>query len=603
VSFSIPYQSLIIDGRGLTLRLRRRTVQRFGEFELDEGRRELRLRGREVVLQPRVFDLLEFLIRNRDRVVTKDELLQALWPGVIVADGAVHRAVSLARSALQQGSMEKAIRTQARVGYRFCAEVVDVDATELREVPEALVAARSSFDADDWEGACARFAAADDQTALEAADLERWSNALQFSGRMQDAIAPLERAVAAHAGAGDCRGAARAALQLANLELEGRKESVARGWRNRAASMLKGQDESREHGFLAWLTSRLAIFSGDMSEAEAQAKRAVEIGRRLDDPELEALGLNYQGLTYLARGEIARGVPLQDEAATAALSGQAGPWAGGMIFCAVIWGCVNRGDWRRANEWTEQFNRWVERQGVAPFPGLCRLHRAEVLTLRGELVEAERELLALRDVLSTSAPYAEGDLYRVLGELRMARGDLETADEAFRRAYELGWDPQPGHALLQVRQGKAPQALRALERCLEGRGWATMQRRTVLLAHLVVVAVAACELERARTALAELEAGSDAWSSPAVEALVHRARGELAFAEGRRAEAIAALRRAADLWRQVGSPLTVGSLRIRLAELLRADGDPETAELELAAAKSVFRRLGLPVGESYGGGR
>jgi ATP/maltotriose-dependent transcriptional regulator MalT len=181
----------------------------------------------------------------------------------------------------------------------------------------------------------------------------------------------------------------------------------------------------------------------------------------------------------------------------------------------------------------------------------------------------------------------------------MARGDLGGADKAFRQAYELGWDPQPGRALLQVRQGKADQALRALERSLESRSWATMQRRTVLLAHLVVVAVAAGETDRARAAMAELDADPDSWASPATEALVARARGELAFVEGRPIEAIAEIRRAADLWREVGSPLTVGSLRIRLAELLRAEGDVETAEMELAAAERLFRAVGLRASEIH----
>jgi tetratricopeptide (TPR) repeat protein len=375
--------------------------------------------------------------------------------------------------------------------------------------------------------------------------------------------------------------------------LESRNAAVAGGWRNRAATLLANQNQCREHGLLAWPTRRLAIFSGAMEEAEEQATLAVQIGRRLDDPEVEVLGLNYQALTYLAHGDVMRGVPLQDEAAAAVLSGRVGPWAGGVVFCAVIWGCLNRGDWQRANQWTEHFSRWVERQGVAPFPGLCRLYRAEILTMRGELAKAERELMALREVLSVGAPYAEGDLYRVLGDMRMARGDLEGADDAFRRAYELGWDPQPGRALLQVRQGKAAQALKALERSLESRSWASMQRRTMLLSHLVVVALEAGKPERERSALAELDADPELWASPALEALVTRARAELAQSEGRRTEAIAGVRRAIALWQEVGSSFAEGRLRIRLAELLRADDDPETAALELAAAERALREIGL----------
>ena len=564
-------------------------IYRFGEFELEETRRELRLRGREIALQPRVFDLLLHLVKQRDRLVTKDELLAALWPDVIVVDGAVHRAVSLARSALRQGKLADAIRTHARLGYRFCVDVVGEEAAETVAIPAALQRARRAFEDSDWGAACTALAEADGESALEVADLERWATASQFAGRTVDAVPPLERAVAAHAAVGDRRGAARAALQLANLEIERRATAVAQGWRNRAATLLAPVEESAEHGLLAWINSRLAIFAGNLEEALAQAARALDIGRRLDDPELEALAVNYQALAYLALGDMDRGVPLLDEAAATVLSGRVGPWAGGMVFCAVIWGCVNRGDWQRANEWIEHFQRWVERHGVAPFSALCRLHRAEVLTLRGDFEEAERELLDLRETLSTSAPYAEGDLYRVLGEVRLARGDLDGADAAFRSAYELGWDPQPGFALLQVKRGQADKALRALERCLNERSWAPRQRRGMILAHFVVVAVAAGELVRARETLAELEENTASWNPPSLAALAIRARAELAFAEGRHAEAIAGLRRAAGIWKDVGSPFNEGSLRVRTAEFLKADGDPEAAELELAAAERVFR--------------
>jgi DNA-binding winged helix-turn-helix (wHTH) protein/ATP/maltotriose-dependent transcriptional regulator MalT len=570
---------------------------RFGDFELEESRRELRLKGREIVLQPRVFDLLLFLIKHRDRVVSKDELLDTLWPDVIVADGAVHRAVSLARSALRQGGMADAVRTYSRQGYRFHVEDVNEGPARSACIPASLQRARAAFEAGAWDDACTALSEADGESALEAADLERWAAAAQYTGRMPEAVPPLERAVAAHAGAGDRRGAARVALQLANLELERRNPAVAQGWRKRAASLLAAVEESAEHGYLAWINSRLAIFAGDMEEAMTQADLTLEIARRLEDPELEALALNYQALTFLAVGDMERGVPLLDEAAATVLSGEVGPWVGGMIFCAVIWGCVNRGDWQRANEWTDQFNRWVEQNGVAPFPGLCRLHRAEILTVRGYFAEAERELLAVREILSATAPYAEGDCYRVLGEVRLARGDLDGAESAFCRAYELGWNPQPGYALLQVKQGKAAQALKELERCLKDASWASQQRRGTILAHCVVVAVVAGELERASELLTELEEDTQSWNPPALEAQAVRARAELAFARREHTEAIAGLRRAARIWQEVGSPFNEGSIRIRLAEFLKADGDADTAELELTAAKRVFRGIGLAQGE------
>ena len=91
----------------------------FPAFEIDENQREFRARGRVVRLQPKVFDLLSYLATHRNRVVPKDELLRAVWPGVIVSDGSLQRAISLARSALEDAGVENAIRTFPRQGYRM----------------------------------------------------------------------------------------------------------------------------------------------------------------------------------------------------------------------------------------------------------------------------------------------------------------------------------------------------------------------------------------------------------------------------------------------------------------------------------------------------
>ena len=98
------------------------TTFRFGACELDESRRSLTTHGRELKLQPLVFDLLCYLVRQRERVVTKDELLEALWPRAIVVDNALQRVVSLARIALTEAGLTDAIRTYPRHGYRFCLD-------------------------------------------------------------------------------------------------------------------------------------------------------------------------------------------------------------------------------------------------------------------------------------------------------------------------------------------------------------------------------------------------------------------------------------------------------------------------------------------------
>ncbi|MCG8592122.1 MAG: AAA family ATPase, partial [Proteobacteria bacterium] len=98
-------------------------IYRFSDFELDEAAWELRREGRVVDVQPKALAVLFFLVEHRDRVVSKGELVDALWPGVAVTDSSVLRAISLARLAIGDRGREPAwIRTIARRGYRFCGE-------------------------------------------------------------------------------------------------------------------------------------------------------------------------------------------------------------------------------------------------------------------------------------------------------------------------------------------------------------------------------------------------------------------------------------------------------------------------------------------------
>lgn len=94
----------------------------FDEFELDAARRELRVGGKAQQLQPQVFELLLYLVENRERVVPKRELLESLWPDTIVTESSLQRAVSLARSALGERG-PALIQTFPRQGYRFVGKV------------------------------------------------------------------------------------------------------------------------------------------------------------------------------------------------------------------------------------------------------------------------------------------------------------------------------------------------------------------------------------------------------------------------------------------------------------------------------------------------
>jgi DNA-binding winged helix-turn-helix (wHTH) protein len=119
-------------------------IYRFGAFELDEQAGELRRGGELVLVQPKPLALLALLLRERERVVSQDELFEALWPGVAVTSGSLTRAVSHARRAIGDTHKGALIRSVPRRGYRFAGEVsVHGKANPARE-PAPLAAPAST---------------------------------------------------------------------------------------------------------------------------------------------------------------------------------------------------------------------------------------------------------------------------------------------------------------------------------------------------------------------------------------------------------------------------------------------------------------------------
>jgi TolB-like protein/Tfp pilus assembly protein PilF len=116
----------------------------FGDYAVDAGRRELSRRGEPVHVEPQVFDLLLYLIENRDRVVSKDDMLAAVWGGRIVSESTLSNRINAARQAIGDSSKEKRlIRTVARRGLRFVGEVREetADATLAVATPVSGAAA------------------------------------------------------------------------------------------------------------------------------------------------------------------------------------------------------------------------------------------------------------------------------------------------------------------------------------------------------------------------------------------------------------------------------------------------------------------------------
>src|SRR5437867_262118 len=139
---------------------------------------------------------------------------------------------------------------------------------------------------------------------------------------------------------------------------------------------------------------------------------------------------------------------------------------------------------RRAAEWSEAAGRWCELHAESGFPGICRVHRAEIMRLRGSWSDAESEALHAADELQGFYHIAAGEAFYEIGEIRLRMGDLARAEEVFRQAHELGRDPLPGLALLRLAEGKAEAARVVIDRAVAARPEGSLDRARLLPARV-----------------------------------------------------------------------------------------------------------------------
>lgn len=112
-------------------------LYRFEDFALDTDRRELRRGDALVPVAPQVFDLIAYLIGNRERVVGKDDMLAAVWGGRIVSESALSTRINAARSAIgDDGEAQRLIRTLPRKGFRFVGDVREDQAAAASNCPD-----------------------------------------------------------------------------------------------------------------------------------------------------------------------------------------------------------------------------------------------------------------------------------------------------------------------------------------------------------------------------------------------------------------------------------------------------------------------------------
>lgn len=451
--------------------------------------------------------------------------------------------------------------------------------------------AHDALDRHAWTEALDLFVRADDGS-LSGADLEAMAEAAFFSARVDASVDARERAFKAYQSEGNVVKAAALALDLFEQYSNQGKPSIAAAWRRRGERLLDGVPESPAHGRLALIQAFSARSAGDIETALAEAERAVEIGGRTGDADLVAFAMTILGSFRIATGRVADGFELMEEAAVAAVSGELSTFITGVTCCQMIAACRDLSDYGRAREWTEAAEEWCKRESVSGFPGICRVHRAEVVALSGAWERAEEELRRATDELAAyNAVSPMGDGYYAIAEIRLRRGDLEGAEEALRQSNALGHSPQPLLAQIRLAQGDARAALAGINAAVTEQTW-DRWARVRLLPTQIEVAVASGDLVLARQGAEELTGLVDAYQSPAMQAGRHEAWGRVLLSEGDAAGAARELRGAVRAWLEVAAPYETARARVLLSGALRDLRLEGEADLEAATALTEFERLG-----------
>jgi class 3 adenylate cyclase len=464
-------------------------------------------------------------------------------------------------------------------------------------MPETLELGRDAMVRHAWSEAVEGFLAADRERGLGPEDLERLGAAAWWAGELDRSSEALERAFAIYTETGRSKEAAWAAMQLAYQAFRRQTPSIGAGWQARAEHLLEAEPESAVHARLSVFRAIGALMTGRLNEGIELTAQAMDLARKYDDPSTLFMAMSFKGMAEVFAGQWQDGLALIDEAATAATSDQLDLRVASDIYCNTISACRNIGDYQRAGQWADEGERWMNRQSIRGYPGICRVHRAELKMLRGLWPEAEQEAReACRELERFGLLDSVGWAHYQVGEVRLRMGDLDGAAEAFERAYEHGHDAQPGMALLQLARGEVDEAARSIARSLgmtaSTDGAANRGMRARLLPAQVDVALAAGDLETAERAVVELESIAADFQRPIFEAGALTGRGELLLGEDRPAEASPILGRSWRLWLATDLPYESARARLRYAEALLAEGDEEAARRDLRAARKVFDRLG-----------
>ena len=459
-------------------------------------------------------------------------------------------------------------------------------------IEDKLQRGREAYRRRAWTDARAILSQVDQERRLGVEDLQRLAMAAYLTNRNDDCLATLERCHHAHRKRGERADAVRAAFWLGFRLASIGEMGPANGWFARCGRLLEDAPDCVERGYVLLPKVEQQLARGDLNDAYETATAAAAIGARFEDADLVTCGLHLQGRAMIRKGEVEAGLTLLDEAMVAVVADELSPLMTGLIYCSVILACREVFALDRARQWTSALARWCEEQPqIVAFTGSCLVHRAEILQLEGAwtdaTAEADRACQRFRQGIDPQPPAAA---FYQQAEMHRLRGAFAAAEADYRRASGFGCEPQPGLALLRLAQGASAAADAAIGRALAATTDPLCRAR--LLPAQIEIALATGDIKGADRACGEFEQVASPMGRGVPEAIAARLRGAVLLAQGEAAAALPALRRSLEVWEAVGAPYETARVRNLIGRACRALADNEGAELEFAAARVVFERLG-----------
>ena len=451
----------------------------------------------------------------------------------------------------------------------------------------ALADARAALARSDWEDARAAF-----ERALAAEPtpeaLDGLGQALLWLGDEEAAIDVRTKAFAAYRRAGAVEEAANIALYLAAEYRIAGNASLSNGWLGRGKRLLEDCGDCPARG---WFHIELAKRSKAPGEAEAHARQAVDVARRVHDSGLEATGLSHAGLACVSSGDVDGGLALLEESMAIATGVEADdPLAIGDACCTTLVACERLADPRLARDWGRAISEFMRRRNYLPLTPWCRSVYAGFLVSTGEWEHAESELeAALADASAMGDPGRAATPRIHLADLRLRQGRLEEAELMLAgledRAAALG-----STVTIRLARGEIDLAAERVEQRLE----AARDEPDVLVAPLLLL--------RARVQLARSNHAAAAEAIAAAAELARRAAREdlVAAAEVLAAQAArtaggmpsaSELEAAVDRFGELRLPLEEAEARLELARTL-AGRRPALAIEQAREALAGFEQLG-----------